>query len=440
MRMICIAIFALLSGGLSGISPTASAPQGASERMSYLDNGQVRVGVDLNLGGVITFLATPRRENIINSHDYGRQIQQSYYSGPQPFGDAHPGWKNWPWNPIGTGDVYGNPSRVLEHSNDGKTLYVKSIPMQWALKNVPGDCVFETWITLSRKTVRVRCRLTNKRADKTQYPARDQELPAVYTIGKLYRLFTYDGTEPYTNAPIKQIENAGPPWARWKATEHWAALVNEEDWGLGIFHAGVYDFLGGFHGKPNTGGPKDNSTGYIAPVRQEILDYNIVYEYNYVLILDTLKEIRAYAVSRRPKDTRPDYHFRRDRQGWTYQNTADTGLPRQGRLRVLLEQNDPQLMGPEQWWQAQNAPSLYLRAAFRTTQTRAELFWSVPGKGFDAERKVEFDIIPDGKFHIYTIDLASSPRYTGTITGLRLDPVSTGAPGEYMDIASLSWR
>lgn len=414
--------------------------QARAENASYLDNGLIRVGVDLNLGGVITHLSTPKHENVINSHDYGRQIQQSYYAGPQPFGKAHPAWKDWPWNPIGTGDAYGNPAKVLEHKNDEKTLYTKSVPMQWALKNVPGDCTFETWVSLFRNTARIRCRLNNQRSDKTQYPARSQELPAVYTIGKLHRLFTYDGLTPFTGEPTKEIKNAGPPWSSWKATEHWAALVNDEDWGLGIYHPGVYDFIGGFHGKPNTGGPKDDSTGYIAPIRSEILDHDIVYEYDYVLVLGTLSEIRRYALSRRPRDTRPDYHFRRDRQHWTYVNATDTGFPLENGLHVKLEQDDPQIIGPEQWWQAKEVPTLYMRAAFHTSQTRSEVYWNVPGQSFAPERSISFDIIPDGKFHTYSVDLASSPKYTGTITGLRLDLVPSGKTGDYCDLLSLSWR
>jgi hypothetical protein len=145
-------------------------------------------------------------------------------------------------------------------------------------------------------------------------------------------------------------------------------------------------------------------------------------------------------MSRRPRDTRPDYRFRRDRQHWTYNNASDTGFPIEGALRVKLDQDDPQMIGPEQWWQAKSVSTLYLRAAFHTTQTRAEVFWSVPGKGFSPERSVSFDIVPDGKYHTYAVDLASSPSYSGTITGLRLDPVPEGSPGEIVEIASLSWR
>jgi len=228
------------------------------EKMSFLQNETLRIGIDLNLGGAITYVADPRDgNNIINSRDWGRQIQQSYYCGPTPFGGAHGGWKPWCWNPIGTGDVYGNPAKVLKSSNDGKTLYIKSIPMQWALDNVPGECTFETWITLNGPTAHVRCRLTNDRSDKTQYPAHDQELPAVYTIGKLYRLMTYDGNAPFTNAPLRQVEGSSPRWANWKATENWAALVDDQDRGLGVFHEGVVHFLGGFHGKVHDGGPLD---------------------------------------------------------------------------------------------------------------------------------------------------------------------------------------
>jgi hypothetical protein len=119
------------------------------ERMAYLDNGIIKVGVDLNRGGSICFRADVKKGgNVVNVHDLGMWIGQSYYAGPKPFGTAHPAWKDWPWNPVSAGDVYGNASKLLDKKNDGKTLYVKSVPMQWALKNVPGDCTFETWITL----------------------------------------------------------------------------------------------------------------------------------------------------------------------------------------------------------------------------------------------------------------------------------------------------
>ncbi len=82
------------------------------------------------------------------------------------------------WNPIQTGDCYLNPSKVLEHRNDGKELYIKCIPMQWPMDNVPGECIFETWTTLDRPVIHMGYRCPNQRRDKTQYRPCPQELPA----------------------------------------------------------------------------------------------------------------------------------------------------------------------------------------------------------------------------------------------------------------------
>lgn len=430
-----------LGGWLMALALLATPATTTAEKMDYLDNGTIKIGVDLDMGGSITHLSTSTGENLINSHDLGRQVQQSYYSGPQPFGQPNPNWKNWPWNPIGSGDVYGHPSRLLKHSNDGKTLYVKARPMQWALNNVPGDCAFETWITLDGSAAVIRSRLTNQRDDKTQYPAHDQELPAVYTIGKLHRLFTHDGPKPFTGAELRLVENSGPPWTSWRATENWAALVNDDGWGVGVIHPGIYSFIGGFHDKPGKGGPKDNPTGYIAPVRREILDHNIVYEYEYVLILGTLAEIRDQAAARRVADGRPDYRFDRDRQHWIYQNAGDAGFPLEGGLRVRPKGKDPQMIGPEQWWEAEAAPKLFIRAAHKAKPGKASLFWKTAEEpAFSPDRRVEFDIQPDGEPHTYELNLAAHPKYRGTITGLRLDPIEAPAEGDEARVEFISWK
>ena len=144
-----------------------------SAQMSYLDNGHIRIGINLALGGSISYLAESKDKiNIINNHDWGRQIQMSFYSGPNPFtpNGKQPSetWKFLGWNPIQTGDYAGHRSRVTDHRNDGKIIYVKCIPMQWPLDNEPGECTFESWIRLRDNTVSVRSRINNRRSDKTQ--------------------------------------------------------------------------------------------------------------------------------------------------------------------------------------------------------------------------------------------------------------------------------
>lgn len=54
--------------------------------MAYLENSRLKLGVDLSLGGAVTYLSDEANggKNMINSYDWGRQIQMSYYSGPRP--------------------------------------------------------------------------------------------------------------------------------------------------------------------------------------------------------------------------------------------------------------------------------------------------------------------------------------------------------------------
>ena len=175
-----------------------------------------------------------------------------------------------------------NPSKVVTHRNDGKELYIKCIPMQWPLNDVPGDCIFETWTKLDGPLIHMRYRCTNQRADKTFYRPCPQELPAVYTISKLWRLMSYTGDQPFTQAPLTHVTNDWHkpwPWTRFIGTERWAALVGEDGWGLGVFKDDAGEFHGGIHGDGRSDDPKHGSTAYVAPIHMENFDHNIVYEH-----------------------------------------------------------------------------------------------------------------------------------------------------------------
>ena len=414
---------------------------------SYLDNGVIRLGVDLTKGGSITWLSlSGSTNNIVNDHDLGRQIQQSYYSGPvpyNPFNNAYPTLTNWPWNPIRSGDIYGNRSTLLASSNDGQTLYVKCRPMQYALNNVPGQCTFESWISLTGDVAVVSNRLINARTDTTQqFGAFNQELPALYTVGRLYRLFSYGGNSPFTGDALTNLPPAPPPnWVQWRATEGWAALVDTNDWGLGICHPGVMRFLGGFAGTPGSGGPADDPTGYIAPFAQEVLDTNIEYTYSYSLVLGTLQQIRDWAYAQ-PRQADCDYRFTCSRAHWYCVNTTDGGWPVTNALHMSLNSGDPQMWSPWCLFSATNVPKLYIRAAYHfanpTGRDVGQLFWETNGSGFSEACSAKFAVTNDGLFHTYELDLGSSNSFQGAITQLRFDPAYNGESGDYADVAAIS--
>lgn len=437
----------LVIAGILGpsLTPGRGAPSLPAPRMTFLDNGEVRIGMDLALGGAVTFVSgRDRPGNLINSADLGRQIQMSHYSGPWPFevGDRkpHPAWVGLGWNPIQTGDCHLNPSQVAEHRNDGKEIYIRCLPMQWPLDGVPGDCMFETWTTLEGPLIHMRFRCTNRRADTTQYRPCPQELPAVYTISRLGRLMSYTGERPFTGGPLTHITNDWHqpwPWTRFTASEGWAALVDDNDWGLGVFKAEATEFHGGIHGNGRSDDPKHGSTAYVAPILHENFDHNIVYEHRTVFLVGGLADMRR-RFNAMADQTLPVWRFTHDRQHWTVRDATDQGFPLRGEWKMRLGDRVARLESGGRCWRAEGAPSLRLRVAYTGRRTTARVFWKRLGdERFDRERSVALELEGDGQTAEPLVALDGAPGYRGLITGLALEPGEEPRPGESLSIHSM---
>ena len=448
MRALCFwkssgLVLCLLVAWCDGVWAKPTKPQVA--KREYLDNGVVRLGVNLSIGGAITYFAdvspTGDKANMVNSHDWGRQVQMSHYSGPSPFEPdgkkPHSHWVQLGWNPIQSGDCFGHASKILKCKNDGKSIYVKCIPMHWPLDNQPAECVFETWITLEGRSAKVRSRITNRRSDKTWYAARPQELPAVYTNGPWYRLMTYLGTKPFTGGamteiPIKKKGKGIFPWSRFEATEHWAALLDKNGKGMGVWTPGVQKFNGGFSGKPGAGGPTDSPTGHLAPIHLEILDHNIQYEYHYRLIAGTAEQIREIVYKAHRANAAPvaDFRFQSDRQHWSTQKATDAGWPLKGFWAVQLGASGGRIVSPRGCWSAKACPVLEITAAFRTASPVARVSFTPFQEDASAPKKagaVPFPVINDGKVRTYRVSLAGHHAYQGAIRQFSL---SAGGKGK----------
>jgi hypothetical protein len=444
MRIVILLTLYVLIARIPVCSFGSAAPLPTPE-MTFLDNGCVRIGMDLALGGAVTFISSKEHPgNIINSADLGRQIQMSHYSGPWPFiaGDKQPNkaWAGLGWNPIQTGDCYGNPSKVIEHRNDGKELYIKCRPMQWPLNDVAGDCLFETWTMLEGPVIHMRYRCTNQRLDKTAYRPCPQELPAVYTISRLSRLMSYTGDKPFTQDALTHVTNDWRkpwPWTRFVATERWAALVDDAGWGLGVFKDDGGEFHGGIHGDARSDDPKHASTAYVAPIHRENFDYNIVYEHQTEFVVGNLVDIRKRCNEMATR-TPPAWRFDRDRQHWTLREASDQGFPLIGEWRIKFGAKTPHLESATQCWRAESAQEADLDLAYSAPATSARILWKrLDDDKFDARKSLSLELNPDGKFHLYRLNLSSSPEYQGLITGLAIDPVAQPRPGAELTLKSI---
>jgi hypothetical protein len=252
-----------------------------------VDNGILNVKLDLTRGGAINYIsASGKTRNIVNIHDEGRYIQQSYYAGNRLDRTV--------------GDVYRNRAEILECSTLENTLYTKCIPMQWDMNNRPAEATMEQWVTLVGNVIKVRNKLTCYRTDDIygENIPRAQELPAVYPISALKNLYSYFGTSPFTGDPLDnpEVEHLEDGfWGRYQdemVTEHWMAFVDDENWGIGVYTPIASNFLAGMAGAPgfeSTDGP----TSYIAPIKTVALKKKDIFEYDYYLIIGDLNEIRS---------------------------------------------------------------------------------------------------------------------------------------------------
>lgn len=94
-------------------SAAAAAPAKRSTNdFVFIDNGELRLGVEKSSGAGIAYLAlSATGENVINHWDRGRLVQQSYYGATDgSFWNKQP----WRWNPVQGGGWRHEPAQVLE--------------------------------------------------------------------------------------------------------------------------------------------------------------------------------------------------------------------------------------------------------------------------------------------------------------------------------------
>jgi len=270
-----------------------------------VENSAIGIEVDLDHGCSLSgayAMGDPAKTNLINTHDLGRYVQVSYYSGPDSYGSCTFREQPWPWNPIGAGDRFGNAAQIVSSSKSESSARCTMRPIQWACNNVLCDCTVDISYTLDENAVKAMVTLHMDRSDKTAYPKRDQELPAVYTNGPFYRLVGYTGSSPCTgDVNVKEwnagFDNTKPfPWIPGSVegqTEPVLSLLDKNGFGLGVYSSVMDHFIAGFSGQKGSGGTKDENTGYIAPVAQVALAWNETYTYDFALILGNLSDIRS---------------------------------------------------------------------------------------------------------------------------------------------------
>lgn len=255
----------------------------ADDQWMFLSNHHIKVGIKKTAGGAIGWLSTTdSSENLINHHDQGRLIQQSYYGKNDGSLWAKQPWR---WNPVQGGDYTGHPTKILELTADEESLYVKTLPKHWASGEDLSEVTFEQKITLDGPVVKIHYQMSYQGTER--HPVHDQEIPAVFLDSRLSTLVFYDGDQPLTAQPLTR-KQPGFPNERYRCPEHWVAYVNQHDFGVGVAVSVANEFTCYRFGETGTPG----ACSYFAPLVQFAIEPGFTFEYDCFVTIGTTTEIR----------------------------------------------------------------------------------------------------------------------------------------------------
>lgn len=406
LRIVILAYLGSLALNTSGKETLDASSEPASERWEYIENGQIRLGVDKARGGCIGFFGDARTErNLLNHYDHGRFIQQSYYGDPDGSD-----WNEKPWryNPIQGGSWRGKDARVLDFRIDqGVSLYSKVEPRHWATGKRCPEAIMEQWVNLDGPVAHVRCKMTYTGHDHER--KRSQEMPAVFVDADLKHLVYIQNQTLIRRLP-------GWPNEPGKTSEDWVAYVDDEDRGIGILTPGTPEFTCYRYKGDGKSGSDGSACSYVAPIRKLRLQRDQVVEYEFYLTLGTLEEIRQRFAALRQKEQQADKTPEK-RPNIIMVFTDDWGYGDLGVLQNLTDVKTPNLD------RLADLGVLFTDAYITAPQCSPSRAGLVVGR---YQQRFGFDAIPDCPLPLDQSTIADRFKTQGYATGMvgkwHLDP------------------
>lgn len=125
-----------------------------------------------------------------------------------------------------------------------------------------------------------------------------------------------------------------------------------------------------------------------------------------------------------------DFRGAEDRLGWRMVDyVGEPSLTADG-LSMMVGRRDPGYYSPRLKMLSVQYSKVTFTMAIEGAAAGAvapiEVFWQTKTMTWNAKACIPVPAIMDGKFHTYTVELGKHGLWSGTVTGLRLDPPSTG--------------
>ena len=298
-----------------------------NSNIKFIQNSKFRVGIKLAWGGGICYIEDRKDGiddlfNLVNQHDTGRLIQQSYYGTKGESGDGYVmgdyNGNPWRYNPVQGGDIWNNHSRIVDVIIEKYSIYIKAQPQDWGHNGDITPSYMENIYTIYPDVIDV----WNRFVDYSNYnhPKTSQELPAFYTVGYLDTFYYAVDGNPWTTP---RCEPDLDFWGRnngdgrfatsFSHTDQtWSAFTNADgSFGLGLFTPNSATILAGrfgydddyknhqaaagteVHGYGPTKDSMSMGCSYIAPVNSFQLKCYKPVEYSYIMTTGSINQIKS---------------------------------------------------------------------------------------------------------------------------------------------------
>lgn len=452
----------------------------------FLENDRLKLGIALHWGGAISYVEDKNcpvegLTNLVNRHDTGRLIQQSYYGTLGENNAYEPGvsfGSIWHYNPVQGGDQYGVGGRLIDFVATENSVYIKSQPCDWAKNGSFTPFYTENTYTLEADHIRV----DNRAVDFSgwEHPYHGQETPAMYVVSYLDTFACYNGDKPWTGDEITVYRDL-PFWDHGhqivyfneQNTETWYAWYSEEDnFGIGVYVPGI-DTVGGGQSQPGVRDKSDvgNSTSFGGGWNILRMKAFEPCEYSYILATGTLETMRETFTAQKSFSANTDLREDRLPQAAPYIPTTPEELTNpdlskliggmitatnaameydtaEGAVKLTTLENDAfivlhyessgivlnaedyttfkvEYMIPSTNQRDEYNAELYPCAGAAKKPAAEHLMW-IPG------------LIKDGEYHTLTIDLTKSNSWSGDVHLIRFDHFNGSEPGDVMYIKSIT--
>ena len=454
-------------------------------RTYYLESDRYKLGIDLGWGGTVSYLedkacTIPDLVNLVNKHDTGRLIQQSFY-GVQENDEYKPGVSfdsKWVYNPVQGGDQFNNPSRLIDLVITENSLYIKSQAQDWSLDGQLTPSYYENTYTLDGDCVKVDNRFTDYSG--WEHPFAGQELPAFYTVSYLDTFVWYNGEEPWTGGALSS-KNDLPFWGdfagqctfilREKNTETWCAWINgSDDYGLGVYVPNIDQHKAGRYLFDGSKSDMAESTGYVAPINiLKIVSFDPI-EYSYLLTAGSTATIRKTFTDRKDFTDNADLrvNYRSTRLPSVDGDITKLDFTEGKNLALITNPVDTTVVFDEAAGAVKltagsigdvsvtipygSSPTPLSADSYKTLKIeymipkenasasyQSDLFLCAGGiNAPDGNARIRVNLTKDGEYHTLVVDLSQNAHWTGDIHMIRFDYFDFSSAGDVMYIKSVS--